>query len=85
MCTGYPACPAVLEASIKEVTVPEPVAVTETVPTPAINTPNADQSPPPPPPPIPSNDKRPEDVADNGGDDSDKEHEGEGDATPRSQ
>ncbi|KAK0205509.1 other/IRE protein kinase [Desarmillaria ectypa] len=80
---GLSSMPAVLEASIKEVTVPDPVAVTETVPTPAMNTPEVVQLPPSsPPPPIQSNGKRAEDAGDTGGDDSDKEPEGEGDATP---
>ncbi|KAK0460715.1 uncharacterized protein EV420DRAFT_1533757 [Desarmillaria tabescens] len=75
---GLSSMPAVLEASIKEVTVPELVAVTETVPKPAMDTTEVIPSPPssPPPPPIRS------DSGDTGGDDSDKELEGEGDATP---
>ncbi|KAK0484521.1 hypothetical protein IW261DRAFT_1667840 [Armillaria novae-zelandiae] len=78
---GLSGMPAVLEASIKEVTASESVAMTETVPTPAINIPEVDQSPPPPQP-VPTNVKRPEDAGDNGGDDSDKELEGEGDTAP---
>ncbi|KAG7445216.1 kinase-like protein, partial [Guyanagaster necrorhizus] len=80
---GLPPMPAVLEDSIEDVTVSEPVIVTETDPMPSIDIPEVVQPlPSSPPPPIQSNDKRAEDAGDTGGDDSDKELEGECDVTP---